>query len=352
MAKLLLLCLSLCQTSKETGEVCWKKFFKRGPGSEGTCRADVNVVQEVDGSHKRFVVLAQVQCNRCCATWMDSNGGSRRVDADHQWPPSTSEVAASTHQKNSLVQSKPQALGPRWWRRSGQRRPRFWSRFIHNRKLQRLQHVWVASKQFMHCWAKTTPMRGCWKLRANKRECTYVRDLLESVSICVFNVSPVRSNNWREQRHECEKAGKFSGGESGQWVARLRAEAPEHPRLSRAKDSTQRHSPVTPASAHAYQVVCLTRHVPTAPCLNFRFSKTVARYPHLPNVRATTRERGKDHCGWAIYADGGNRVVDGETLAGWGVIARSHHGRKDIMFGPVITSETHIAFSGARSSLQ
>ena len=74
---------------------------------------------------------------------------------------------------------------------------------------------------------------------------------------------------------------------------------------------------VTPAYAHAYQVICLTRHLPTAPCLNFRLPKTKARYPHLPNVRATTRERGKDFQGWAIYNDGGTRVTDGETLAGW-----------------------------------
>ena len=45
----------------------------------------------------------------------------------------------------------------------------------------------------------------------------------------------------------------------------------------------------------------------------------------------------------------GTRVVDGETLAGWCVIERSHHGRIDIMFGPVITTEAHLAFSGART---
>ena len=28
-----------------------------------------------------------------------------------------------------------------------------------------------------------------------------------------------------------------------------------------------------------------------------------------------------------MYTDGGTRVVDGETLAGWGVISRSPHGR-------------------------
>ena len=48
----------------------------------------------------------------------------------------------------------------------------------------------------------------------------------------------------------------------------------------------------------------------------------------------------------------GTRVVNGETLAGWGVIARSLHGRIDIMFGPAITTEAHLAFSGARTIQQ
>ena len=48
------------------------------------------------------------------------------------------------------------------------------------------------------------------------------------------------------------------------------------------------------------------------------------------------------------YTDGGTRVVDGETLAGWGLISRSPHGRIDVMFGPVVTTEAHPAFSGAR----
>ena len=42
-----------------------------------------------------------------------------------------------------------------------------------------------------------------------------------------------------------------------------------------------------------------------------------ARYPHLPKVRATTRERGNDFQGWVIYTDGGTRLVNGEALAGW-----------------------------------
>ena len=41
---------------------------------------------------------------------------------------------------------------------------------------------------------------------------------------------------------------------------------------------------------------------------------------YLPIARSITRERGNDHRGWAIYTDGGTRVVDGETPAGWGVI--------------------------------
>ena len=46
---------------------------------------------------------------------------------------------------------------------------------------------------------------------------------------------------------------------------------------------------------------------------------------------------------------GGTRVVDGGTLAGWCVIARSPRGRIDILFGPVVTTEAHLAFFGARA---
>ena len=52
---------------------------------------------------------------------------------------------------------------------------------------------------------------------------------------------------------------------------------------------------------------------------------------------------------WAIYADGGTRVVDGEIFAGWGVISRSPRGRICVMFGPVTTNKAHPAFSGART---
>ena len=42
-------------------------------------------------------------------------------------------------------------------------------------------------------------------------------------------------------------------------------------------------------------------------------------------------------------------LVDGETLAGWGVISRSPRGRIFILFCLVITTEAHLAFSGART---
>ena len=106
---------------------------------------------------------------------------------------------------------------------------------------------------------------------------------------------------------------------------------------------------ITPAYAHAYQVTCLTRHMPAVPRPNFRLPKPKARYPHLLNVRSITRERGNDYRGWAIYTDGGTRVVNDETLAGWSVIYRSFHGRIDVMFRPVVTTEAHVTFSGART---
>ena len=108
-------------------------------------------------------------------------------------------------------------------------------------------------------------------------------------------------------------------------------------------------SAITSAYAHAYLVTCLTRHMLAVPSKNFRLKKPKARYPHLPNVRTQTCERGNDFQGWAIYTDGCTRLLDGGSFAGWGAIARSLHGRIDIMFGPVITTEAHLAFSGART---
>ena len=41
--------------------------------------------------------------------------------------------------------------------------------------------------------------------------------------------------------------------------------------------------------------------------------------------------------------------MNGETFAGWCVIARSPRGSIDVMFGPVVTIETHPVYSGARA---
>ena len=102
---------------------------------------------------------------------------------------------------------------------------------------------------------------------------------------------------------------------------------------------------ITPAYAHAYWATCLTRHMPAFPRQNFCLPKPEARYPHLPNARSTTRERGNDFQGCAIFSDGCTQVVNGETLAGWCVIARSSHGRIDITFGPVtLPPEIHAVF--------
>ena len=53
-------------------------------------------------------------------------------------------------------------------------------------------------------------------------------------------------------------------------------------------------------------------------------------------------------CGPSTLIDGGTRLAEEETSVGWGAIARSPHGRIDVMFGPVVTTEAHLAFAIAR----
>ena len=105
---------------------------------------------------------------------------------------------------------------------------------------------------------------------------------------------------------------------------------------------------ITPAHAHEYPLISLMGHIPVVQSQKFRLPAANARYLHLPNIRTATRERGNDFQGWAIYTDGRTRLADGETIAGWGAVARSHHGRIFVMFGPVVTTEAHLAFAGAR----
>ena len=55
---------------------------------------------------------------------------------------------------------------------------------------------------------------------------------------------------------------------------------------------------VTSACAHAYQATCLSRLMPAILGNFLRLTKLNARYPHLPNARSTTRERGDDFQRW------------------------------------------------------
>ena len=105
---------------------------------------------------------------------------------------------------------------------------------------------------------------------------------------------------------------------------------------------------VTPTYAHAYSVplpdwapvCCSSPQVSLADCK--------ARYPNLPNSRTTTREKKQRLARMGHYTDGGTRVSEGETSAGWSAVARSPHGRLYIMFGQVVTTEAHLAYARAR----
>ena len=100
--------------------------------------------------------------------------------------------------------------------------------------------------------------------------------------------------------------------------------------------------------ANAFPVPCLAGRLLVAPHHKFRLPTVKARYRNLTNSRTTTREKGNDFQGWAIYTDGEAGFSEGETSAGWGAVARSPHGRLYIMFGPVITTEAHLAHAGAK----
>ena len=85
-----------------------------------------------------------------------------------------------------------------------------------------------------------------------------------------------------------------------------------------------------------------------SPSRNFAFLLSKPNIRILPTLAPLRAKKGNDFHGWAIYADGGTRFADGETLAGWGAVARSPHGRVYIMFCPVITTEAHLEYAGAR----
>ena len=75
---------------------------------------------------------------------------------------------------------------------------------------------------------------------------------------------------------------------------------------------------IAPAYAHAYQFI-------SPPEISL--TRGQSQISPSSHSRTTTRERGNDFHGWAIYTDGGTRFADGETLAGWGTVARPPHGR-------------------------
>ena len=86
------------------------------------------------------------------------------------------------------------------------------------------------------------------------------------------------------------------------------------------------------------------------PRLDFRLPKFKARYPHLLDIRNTTRERGNDFQGWTIYIDGSIRIVDGETSVGWGAVLSLTPSMEEKMSCLVRLSppRVHLAVAGAR----
>ena len=73
---------------------------------------------------------------------------------------------------------------------------------------------------------------------------------------------------------------------------------------------------ITPTCAHAYQSLCLAERSVVVLHQKFRLPAPKARYPSLHHSRTTTREKGNDFQGWAIYTDRGTRSAEGETSVG------------------------------------
>ena len=154
----------------------------------------------------------------------------------------------------------------------------------------------------------------------------YIYSLLET-GYCTFTEKP--SSPWHD--HPCvpAKPSMWNCGDGLHWRFWLCPSAPSkyqescelwwlHERKNPLYDSD--HSCLR--SRISGDMSDKTHACNTAPI--FRLWKPKAKSPYLPNARSTTRERGNDFRGWAIiYTDGGTRVVNGETLAGWVVIALS-----------------------------
>ena len=106
---------------------------------------------------------------------------------------------------------------------------------------------------------------------------------------------------------------------------------------------------LTPAYAHAFQSLFMSSKTPVqhlgselqTPC-----SQAKSRYQ--PNIRTNARQSDDDYKGWPFFTHGGTHKDDGATVAGLRAIARSPHGVRYIMFGPVITAEAHVANARAK----
>ena len=95
----------------------------------------------------------------------------------------------------------------------------------------------------------------------------------------------------------------------------------------------------------------------TSVCLQSRVSTSACRSP-TPDIRISTTFVPQ-HVKEAMTSKDGppkltesTRHVIGETLARWVLSLDLPHGRIVVMFGPVITAEAHLAFSGGRNALQ
>ena len=104
---------------------------------------------------------------------------------------------------------------------------------------------------------------------------------------------------------------------------------------------------------HAYQAICLSlsTHVCSpAPFLSpTKAQGEISVFSKWLFHNTWKRQRFS----WVVFfSDGGVRVVDGGTFAGWRVISRSTHGRIDVVFGPVDATEPHLAISGCQNTFQ
>ena len=108
---------------------------------------------------------------------------------------------------------------------------------------------------------------------------------------------------------------------------------------------------IPPTYAHGYQSLCLdarsTFLVKGFACRLSEPDDRVSRTLEPQRVKKATMFKG-----WAACTDGGTRVSEGETTAGWGAVALSPDGRLYIMFRPVIATEAHLCVCRCQAPLQ